>query len=234
MRVGIMQPYFLPYIGYFQLMACCDVFVIYDDIEYTKRGWINRNRLLFNESSRTFTIPIQRDSDYKDVRERRVSESFDPHKLLSLFRQAYSKAPFWEENVDLIYSIIEFPSRNLFEYVFHSIRQVVAKLMITTDLVKSSDLRIEKSLRGEKRVLKICEMLGAKQYVNPIGGIDLYSDLAFKQNGIDLMFFQSHFPHYEQFSHPFVEALSIIDVLMFVDIVELRKSLSSKIEIIVR
>ena len=63
-KLGVMQPYFLPYIGYFQLIEAADVFVVYDNIKYTKKGWINRNRMLRNGSDMVFSLPLKKDSDF--------------------------------------------------------------------------------------------------------------------------------------------------------------------------
>jgi hypothetical protein len=212
-----MQPYFLPYIGYFQLMQHCDIFVIYDDIQYSKGGWINRNRMLFEGAPRTFTIPLKRGSDYLDIRDRTISPAFEPDQMMNLFRRAYSKAPYWDRHAELVRAILEFPSRNLFEFVANSITEVAACLDITTKVIVSSQLVIDRSLRGQDRVLATCEVLGATEYINPIGGLDLYSKTAFGERGIRLGFLESTFPPYLQFSETFVEALSIVDVVTFVE-----------------
>ena len=77
MRLGIMQPYFLPYIGYFQLIKSVDKFVVYDNIQYIKNGWINRNRLLQNSKDQYFTLPIKNDSNFLDINDRYISKNFD-------------------------------------------------------------------------------------------------------------------------------------------------------------
>src|SRR6476469_7826367 len=96
MKLGIMQPYFMPYIGYWQLLAMVDSFVLYDNIQYTKKGWINRNRFLQNGKDALFTIPLKKDSDFREVRERSIADDFDGDKLLKQFEASYRKAPHFE------------------------------------------------------------------------------------------------------------------------------------------
>src|SRR6476646_6270368 len=97
MKAAIMQPYFLPYIGYFQLINACDVFIVYDNIKYTKKGWINRNRFLRNGADVLFSLPLRKDSDFLDVRERTIAPDFDPEKVLAALREAYRRAPHFGE-----------------------------------------------------------------------------------------------------------------------------------------
>ena len=97
MRLAIMQPYFLPYIGYFQLIAAADLFIIYDNIKYTKKGWINRNRMLLNGTDKLFSLPLKKDSDFLDIVGREISQDFNPDKLLNQFKGAYIGAPYFVE-----------------------------------------------------------------------------------------------------------------------------------------
>ncbi len=76
MKLAIMQPYFFPYIGYFQLINTVDEFVVYDNIEFTKKGWINRNRILVNGKDEYITLPIKKDSDFLHVKDRFLAETW--------------------------------------------------------------------------------------------------------------------------------------------------------------
>jgi hypothetical protein len=227
-----MQPYFLPYIGYFQLMQYCDVFVIYDDIQYSKQGWINRNRMLLNGAPRTFTLPLQRDSDFLDIRDRRISPEFEPEKLMGLFNQAYAKAPGWDPSSDLVRSILAYPSRNLFDFVANSIANVASCLGIETKLVVSSDLNVKRSLRGQDRVLTTCEVLGAKEYINPIGGLSLYSDSVFRRSDVSLRFLRSNLTEYPQNGGTFLAGLSITDVVAWCGLPHSRRLLATDYQIL--
>ena len=93
MKIVIMQPYFMPYIGYFQLLHASDTFVLYDNIQYTKKGWINRNRIIQNNNVITFTIPIKKDSDYLNIWDRQIADSFKREKLCNQIMNSYRKAP---------------------------------------------------------------------------------------------------------------------------------------------
>ncbi|UZN52101.1 WbqC family protein [Cupriavidus cauae] len=213
--VAIMQPYFLPYIGYFQLIHAVDVFVVYDNIKYTKKGWINRNRILKNGADSVFTLPLQHDSDALDVRDRAISAEFNRTKLLNQFRESYRRAPQFESVWPMLERIVMEPTTGLFDYIFQSIVHVCEYLGITSRMVVSSNIAIDPGLKGQDKVIGLCRALSAKTYLNAIGGRALYSDEAFLERGIDLRFLQSDSIEYPQFAHPFVPSLSIVDVLMF-------------------
>jgi hypothetical protein len=215
MKIAIMQPYFLPYIGYWQLIAAVDVFVLYDNIKYTKKGWINRNRFLTNGVEAVFSLPLRKDSDFLDVNQRYLADSFDRENLLNQFREAYRKAPEFSSVMPLLEIIIRNPAANLFEYILGSIRAVCGFLEIKTPLVVSSTIACDHSLKAAERVQAICKTLGADTYVNPVGGLELYSKDDFARNGIDLKFLKALPLEYEQSGNAFVPWLSILDVLVF-------------------
>jgi hypothetical protein len=215
MRLAIMQPYFMPYIGYWQLLAAVDRFVLYDNIQYTKKGWINRNRFLLNGRDALFSIPLKKDAEYLDVVQRRVADDFNRDKLLNQFEAAYRKAPFFNDVFPLVSSIVMAEQRNLFEYIHHAIRLTASFLGIVTPIVISSSLTIDHSLRSEDKVIAICKAAGADTYINTIGGLELYSKPRFEVDGIALQFIKTRPISYRQFAETFVSNLSIIDVMMF-------------------
>jgi hypothetical protein len=214
-KIAIMQPYFLPYIGYWQLIAAVDAFVVYDNIKYTKKGWINRNRFLMNGAEAGFSLSLRKDSDFLDMNQRFLADSFDREDLLNRFREAYRKAPEFSSVMPLLEKIIRNPAANLFEYILRSIRAVCDFLEIKTPLVVSSTIDCDHSLKSAERVQAICKALGADTYVNPVGGMELYSKEDFARNGIDLKFLKALPFEYEQSGNAFVPWLSLIDVLMF-------------------
>lgn len=223
-----MQPYFFPYIGYFQLIAAADVFVLYDNIEYTKKGWINRNRMLLNGKDAMFSLPLKKDSDTLHVRERMLAGDFKAAKLLAQFAGAYRKAPYFAQTMALIESILQYVPHNLFDFLHHSLRQTCAHLGIGTPIRVSSGIAIDHGLKSQDKVLAICQALAADTYVNAIGGQALYSTETFRQAGIDLRFIQSQPFSYPQFGLPFVPWLSIIDVLMFNPAASVRQAIEDK------
>ncbi len=215
MRLGIMQPYFLPYIGYFQLLASVDQFVLYDNIKYTKKGWINRNRMLLNGTDAMFSLPLKKGSDSLDVVERELAAEFDRSKLLNQFKGAYGHAPQFNLTYPVLERIVQYEESNLFRYIHHSIIQLCEYLGIKTEIRISSEIPIDHELKGQDKVLALCKAAGADTYINTIGGVDLYDKGDFRFQGIDLQFIKSRPFEYAQFGDAFVPWLSIIDVLMF-------------------
>lgn len=232
MKLAIMQPYFFPYIGYFQLIAEVDVFIMYDNIKYTKKGWINRNRMLQNGKDLMFSLPLKRDSDYMDVCERELSTEFNRDKLLNQFKEAYRRAPYFEQTLPLIEEIVRHENGNLFRFVQHSIVKTCAHLGIATKIRISSDIAIDHTLKSQDKVLALCEAVGAGTYVNAIGGMALYSKESFRVNGVDLKFIQSKLFEYPQLGDVFVPWLSIIDVMMFNPLETIQTCISTNYELI--
>jgi hypothetical protein len=217
MRLAIMQPYLFPYLGYFQLLDCVDAFILYDNIQYTKKGWINRNRILLNGEDHMFTVPLQKDSDYLNVNERFLSEtaSKEINKILGQIKSSYSKAPYFKEVFPLVESIFLCADKNLFNYVLNSINGIKNYLSIETPIVISSAVNIDHSSKGKDKVISFCKALQAGIYLNPIGGMGLYNKQEFFQNGIILEFLRMNDIEYSQGDNEFVKALSVIDVMMF-------------------
>jgi hypothetical protein len=217
MKLAIMQPYIFPYIGYFQLINAADKFVLYNNIQFTKKGWINRNRILFNGKDEYITLPLKKDSDFLNVDERKLAETFktDRIKLLRRIKEAYRKAPELNTVYPLLEAVLNNEEENLFSFIFNSIQQVCKYLDIKTEFIISSTISIDHQLKSQDKVIAICSALGAVNYINPIGGIELYSKEIFQQNNIGLNFIKSNPVEYRQFENEFVPWLSIIDVLMF-------------------
>ena len=215
MKVGIMQPYFLPYIGYFHLIQKVDLFIIYDQIQYTKKGWINRNQYLLNGQAKTFSIPLVKGSHLELIRQKKISHQFDPNQLMRKLTHAYSKAPFFDEFNLVLQDILFFENQNLFEFIMHSLEVICRHLRIKTKLIASSDVAQISNLSGQNRVIDLCERVGAKEYLNLSGGIELYDSVKFAEKNILLSFIKHGSLEYEQFDFPFVNNLSIADVLMF-------------------
>jgi hypothetical protein len=232
MKLAIMQPYFLPYIGYFQLIGAVDAFVVYDNIKYTKKGWINRNRLLQNGSDVIFSLPLKKDSDFLDVVQRELADEFDRTKLLNQFRGAYRRAPYFEQTFPLLERVVRCGDGNLFRYIQHSLRETCGHLGIGADIRISSGVDIDHALKGQDKVIAMCRALGADTYINAIGGVELYSREEFRASGIDLAFIKSGPFDYPQFGAPFVPWLSIVDVLMFNPIDAVRACIASNYELI--
>lgn len=227
-----MQPYFLPYIGYYQLISAVDRFIVYDNIKYTKKGWINRNRILANGVATTFSLPLRKDSDHLDVVERELAESFDRRKLLNQFRGAYGRAPYVDEVMPLLERILQFPDANLFRYIEHSLRTMCDFLGLGAEITISSSVECDHDLKGHERVLAICSAVGASTYLNPIGGLELYSRDVFRDNGVKLEFIKPVTLEYLQSGGEFVPWLSIIDLLMFCPLANVQDYINTGYEVI--
>jgi hypothetical protein len=215
MKVAIMQPYFMPYIGYFQLIQTVDKYVVYDNIQYTKKGWINRNRILKNGTDTYVTIPLEKNSDYLNICERSVSANFNRKKFLDQITEAYRNAPYFTNTSELIKQAVNNNQNNLFDLIYNSINIICSYLEIKTEMIPSSQIEIDHSLKGKDKVIQICKTLGADIYINAIGGVNLYDKNEFAEHGIDLQFLQTKSAEYEQFHNHFIPNLSIIDVMMF-------------------
>lgn len=232
MRLGIMQPYFMPYIGYFQLIAAVDVFILYDNIKYTKKGWINRNRMLLNGTDAMFSVPLNKGSDSLDVVERELAAEFDRCKLLNQFKGAYGRAPLFELTYPVLERIVQYEELNLFRYIHHSIVQLCEHLGINTEIRISSEITIDHELKGRDKVIALCKASGADSYINTIGGVELYAKGDFRIQGIDLQFIKARPFEYVQFANAFVPWLSIVDVLMFNPLEVVRELIESNYELI--
>ncbi|MGL5414434.1 MAG: WbqC family protein [Clostridium sp.] len=216
MRIGIMQPYFLPYIGYWQLLSAVDKYVIYDDVNFIKGGWINRNRMLVNTEGKLFNIQMDGASSNKKINEIKISSNKSwKKKLLKSIELNYAKAPMFSEVFSLMKNIIEIEEENLARFIENSLKEISSYLEIKTEIIVSSSINKDNKLKAEKKVIEICKLLEGDEYYNAIGGQELYSFKEFKRNNINLKFLKSEYIEYKQFDKQFVENLSILDVLMF-------------------
>lgn len=219
MVTAIMQPYFIPYIGYFQLLNAVDQFVIYDNIQFTKKGWIHRNRLLFNGKDEYVSLPLRKDSDYLLIEQRYLADIFvdEKKKMLRKIEANYKKAPYFNEVYPIIFAILNFEDPNLFWFNYHSIKEINSYLKINTPMIISSSIDIDHDLKGQDKVIAICKALNTTKYINPIGGLDLYDRDVFLSNDIELRFMETRSVQYRQLKNNFIPFLSIIDVMMFND-----------------
>lgn len=227
MKVAIMQPYFFPYIGYFQLIAASDVFVLHDDVQYIKGGWVNRNRILFNGESRMITMPVQKDAYELPINARSYVDDKQARKdIINVIKQAYAKAPFFSQVFLLVNEIMMFENSNVAHFNQNLIRRIANYLGIKSKIIVSSDMDKDNNLSGEARVLNMCNCLGAADYINPQGGQALYDTTTFRNAGIDLSFLIMRPTPYTQRVDGFMPYLSIIDVLMELDPSEIRTALA--------
>lgn len=220
------QPYFMPYIGYWQLINLSDVFIIGDDYNYIKKGWINRNRILQNKEILYFGVEVHHPSSFKYVNEHIISESFDVDKKIHQLTVAYQKAPYFEVGMKLMRKVLEYDNKNLADFLEHAMRCVCDYLGITTKIIRSSSIPGNVDLKREYRIFDYCKYCGADTYVNSSGGQILYDYSQFQEQGIRLGFLQSDEIRYQQFGTEFAPNLSIIDVIMFNSKEDIQKMLN--------
>ena len=211
-----MQPYIFPYIGYFQLINAVDKFVIYDDVNFINKGWINRNRILNNGKDSLFSIPLKEASQNKLINEIEVNwDSAWKSKFLKTLEQCYKKAPFYQETLLIIQETFSIDHEPISKVIEYNLRLICGYLDIKTEIISSSAIYENTHLKAQERILAICLQEKATQYINPIGGLELYDKDFFEAKNINLNFIKSKSIEYPQFKNEFVPWLSIIDVLMF-------------------
>ncbi len=218
MKLGIMQPYIFPYIGYIQLIKAVDKFVVYDDVAFIKQGWINRNRILLNGEPHTFTVPLKNASSFVTIGNTEINQSmYQPwkNKFLKTLTQAYSKARFYNEVYGLVESVLEEQGSTICDLATKSLITTCSYLNINTEFVLSVKRYENSHLKAKGRVIDICKKEKADIYINPIGGKELYDKAEFKQQGLDLFFLKTGGIRYSQNTIEFVPWLSIIDVMMY-------------------
>lgn len=217
MKIAIMQPYLFPYIGYFQLINAVDLFVVYDDVQYINRGWINRNQILNNGKPHLFTMSLKKGPSLQNINQREFFEDWEnqKQKLIKTLTFIYSKAPYFNPTINLIQNIFENSNRNISSFITYQISQICEYIGIPIILTMSSDLKRNSNLKGEEAIIDIIKIVKGNHYINPTGGRNLYSKTNFANNNIQLNFLQNQSQSYVQFGNKFVPNLSIIDVLMF-------------------
>lgn len=234
MTIAIMQPYIFPYIGYFQMVHAVDKFIFYDDVNFIKQGWINRNNILVSAKSSMFTVPLSKATSFSMIKDTLINESLYEKwrsKFLVTLSQNYKDAPFFTSTYDLVSQILNKKHITISELSIDSIKSISSHLGFTTQFIISSQAYHNKSLERQERLLDICYQEKAVNYINSIGGQELYKKEDFKKRGVSLKFIKSLSLEYKQFKNDYVPYLSIIDILMFNSLDEI-KSLLNKYELI--
>lgn len=225
-----MQPYLFPYIGYFQLINAVDKFIIYDDVNFIKQGWINRNKILVDGIAHLFTVPLNNQSSFNNINLTIINEKLYMlwvNKFLNTIRYNYQKAPYYSAVFPLLQKAFQDDEKHISTIAIKSLKLVCDYLQIFTVFELSSMKYENQHLSSQNRVLDICTKEHASNYINPIGGVDLYSQKAFLEKNIILNFIKPLKTEYVQFNKAFVPNLSIIDVLMFNDISSIKKQLNN-------
>lgn len=231
-KIAIMQPYIFPYIGYFQLLNAVDTFVFFNDVNYIKGGWINRNKILVNKKESLFTISLSNSSSFKTIEDTKIDlskiEAFKI-KWLRTISQSYVKAPYYRQVIPVLKDFLLSNNRQyISELAMDSVMWVSNYLGLNTNFQVSSLHHPEsRGLDKSQRLITIINKEGAKEFINPIGGVDLYNKEEFNKSKIELQFIKSADLKYKQFDIDFVPSLSIIDVMMFNSIEEIQEMLNN-------
>ena len=218
MKIAIMQPYLFPYLGYWQMISAVDIFVLFEDVNFIKRGWINRNNILLNGKAHLFTLPLTEATQNKFINEISIThDNKEKHNLLKTIENAYKKAPYFSDIFPLISNILTYERHNLAHFLLHHFEIIFAYLDIKTKLLYSSMIEKDNTLKAQDKIIDICHRMNATHYLNAIGGQNLYDKICFEQEHITLNFIKMRSIRYPQFKNEFVPYLSIIDVLMFIN-----------------
>ena len=226
MKLAIMQPYFFPYIGYFQLIKSVDKFIFYDDVNFIKNGWINRNRILINGKPSYFTVTLSGASPFMLIKD--VMFSDNRTKLLKTLENTYRKAPCFNETIEVLKPVFSIETSSICDLAIESVKAVTNYIGINTEFERSSETYADtKGMEKAARLKEICHRNEAYEYHNPIGGTELYFKDDFAKSSIDLKFIKTDDIIYKQFKNDFISNLSIIDLMMFNSKEQIQKFLDS-------
>ena len=227
MKIGIMQPYFFPYIGYFQLINMVDKYVVFDTAYFANNKWGFRNRILINGAPGFFRVSTLKASQNKRFNEIIVSGDIEAKKKnIHALECAYKKAPHFPEVMPVLEQFLLADYDNLSEYNVASNRLICDFLGIKTEILLFSELGCDKDLKRQYKIFDVCRVLGGNEYITAIGGTELYDFEEFRENGVELAFLKPDDIVYPQFGGEFVPNLSIIDVMMFNSVPEIQDMLN--------
>jgi hypothetical protein len=195
-------------------MKYVNKYVIADDVNFIKSGWISRNYMLLDGKPFMFHLLLQGASPNKWIKD--VTVLPDQRKLLRTIDLYYRKAPYFKNIFPMMEEIIRYEDKNLARYVGNSLIKIAEYLNFDTEFVyESENSACDRSLKAQERLISDCKLFGVTEYINAIGGTALYSKEDFKKAGINLYFLKSRPIEYKQFNDAFIPNLSILDVLMF-------------------
>ncbi len=218
-----MQPYFFPYLGYWQLLHAVDTFVIFDDVNYKKKGYIDRNTILVNGNPTYIKLEIVNSSQNRLINS--IILGNNRTKLLKTIELAYKKSDCFNIFFPEVEKILKIDEGNLAKFLEHSIRTIADFLQINTKIVVSSEINCAKS--GSEKIIPLVKDLRGDTYINMNSGRNLYKAKDFFDAGIGLEFLDTYQTPYQQHSaNRFVPNLSILDLLFNLPSTNVRSRLS--------
>lgn len=217
MTLGLMQPYFLPYLGYYALIDVCDTWVVFDEVQYIRRGWVNRNRILHPaEGWQYIQVPVEkapRDTVIADM----VAKPGWGDKILRQLEHYRKRAPHYAEVTDLLADTFREAPTGLSDLLVHVLDRTCGYLGIRFEPRRSGEIPFDRGdvdAPGDWARI-IARELGADRYVNPPGGRGIYHHADFERDGIELRFLEMPALEYHQLRPAFEPHLSVVDVMMF-------------------
>lgn len=217
-NVSVMQPYLFPYVGYFQLINSIDKFVFYDDVNYIKQGWINRNKVLVNGKETLFTVPLKKASSFSKINEIEIHPNLYnkwKNKFYKTLSQSYQKSDHFNKVFPIVEKVFDQEYDSISGMAINSIKSVTDYLGFEKEFyISSKDFPDTAEEDRSDRLIKIVGELCSDNYINNSGGKELYDKTYFKNNGVNLLFIEPELSEYKQDSESFIKGLSIIDVLM--------------------
>lgn len=220
MRVAINQPYFFPYLGYFSLIKQTEQFVLLDEVQFIKQGWIHRNRVLSEGGSWNYIrVPLEKYRQKDLISEVRINNKEEWRNEIFKHLLYYKKrAPYYQETIDTVEKALNIDTDSIVRLNEHSLRVICNYIGIPADfkIFTEMGLVVERSEAPDEVPLNICEALGnVTEYWNLEGGASFYDRSKFEKAGIAIKFLKSNLLEYPQIQGGFEKALSILDVMMF-------------------
>ncbi len=220
MKIAIMQPYFFPYLGYFDLINNVDLFIVFDSVQHIRRGWIHRNRVLHQNGNdwQYIIAPTEKAHQKASILDIRIIDALPwQERILSQLTHYRNAAPYAEQTIKFVSECLIKDEPSLSRLNTQILKRCTNLLGIKFHYQFCSDLKIkmDPERSAEERILDLCEFLGAKEYINLSGGTDLYHPKAFESRNIKLTF--RSLPTFVYPTEPYVfeSNLSVIDLLMW-------------------
>lgn len=224
MKLGIMQPYFFPYIGYFSLIKHTDKWIILDEVQYIRHGWIERNRILKpNDGWQYIKVPLEKHSRDTKIKDIKIRNNEDWKNKILRQLEHYKKAPYYFQTIELIKKIFVFETDSIVKLNVEIMKTICNYLSIdfNVEIFSTMDIEVKPVNHPGEWALNISKSLNASEYANPIGGKEIFINEEFEKAGIDIVFLENNLSPYNQLREGFEPGLSIIDVIMFNDINEI-------------
>ena len=234
MKLAIMQPYFFPYIGYFSLLEAADLFVIFDTVQFQRKSWMTRNKIITVKGESTYIkLPVKKAPLNTLINQVLINHEIDWKTTLFNQLLVYKKAPFYTKTMDIVGNILNTDTNKLIDLNKNSLLQIANYLKLDCEISVFSEmgLTVKEVNNADEWALNISKALNAGEYINSPGGVSFFNKQKYKDHEIALRFIKNNLKRYKQYHLDFVPGLSIIDVMMFNSVEEIHKMLGDYEEI---